>query len=107
MGICVRAFRPCVIYVDRKLREMINSVDPNREIGFSLVSCSYRACERAGEAKLVSMLGFRIVRSSAPAVVVAMAFFAVICMVFNFFHTDRCYLCVCVFDVMCMGFLIG
>jgi len=26
--------------------------DPNREIGFGFVSCSCRACERAGEAKL-------------------------------------------------------
>ena len=28
------------------------TADPNREIGFGFVSCSCRACERAGEAKL-------------------------------------------------------
>ena len=32
--------------------EIINAVDPNREIGFGFVSCSCRACVRAGEAKL-------------------------------------------------------
>ena len=33
-------------------REIIDAGDPNREIGFGFVSCSCRACERAGEAKL-------------------------------------------------------
>ena len=32
--------------------KIIGSADPNREIGFGFVSCSCRACERAGEAKL-------------------------------------------------------
>ena len=32
--------------------EIIDAGDPNREIGFGFVSCSCRACERAGEAKL-------------------------------------------------------
>ena len=31
---------------------MISAVDPSREISFGFVSCSCRACERAGEAKL-------------------------------------------------------
>ena len=30
---------------------------PNREIGFGFVSCSCRACERAGEAKLRGRAG--------------------------------------------------
>ena len=32
--------------------EIVDAVDPNQEIGFGFVSCSCRACERAGEAKL-------------------------------------------------------
>jgi len=35
----------------RRLRRTIDSVDHNREIGFGFVSCSCRACERAGEAR--------------------------------------------------------
>ena len=37
------------IYIYRKL---IDAGGPNREIGFGFVSCSCRACERAGDAKL-------------------------------------------------------
>ena len=37
---------------NRRLGGIINAVDPNREIGFGFVSCSCRACVRAGEAKL-------------------------------------------------------
>ena len=33
------------------------SANPNREIGFGFVSCSCRACERAGEAKLRGRVG--------------------------------------------------
>ena len=33
------------------------TADPNREIGFGLVSCSCRACVRAGEAKLRERVG--------------------------------------------------
>jgi len=33
------------------------TADPNREIGFGFVSCSCRACERAGEAKLRERVG--------------------------------------------------
>ena len=48
--------------------------DPNREIGFGFVSCSCRACVRAGEAKLrerardkvFSSLVARLARCAAP-----------------------------------------
>ena len=48
--------------------------DPNREIGFGFVSCSCRACVRAGEAKLrervrddaFSSLVARMARCAAP-----------------------------------------
>ena len=48
--------------------------DPNREIGFGFVSCSCRACVRAGEAKLCervrhdafSSLVARMARCTAP-----------------------------------------
>ena len=48
--------------------------DPNREIGFGFVSCSCRACVRAGEAKLrervrddaFSSLVARIARCAPP-----------------------------------------
>ena len=33
------------------------TADPNREIGFGFVSCSCRACVRAGEAKLRERVG--------------------------------------------------
>ena len=33
------------------------TADPNREIGFGFVSCSCRACVRAGEAKLRGRVG--------------------------------------------------
>ena len=39
------------IHMYRRLRGIIDAVDPNREIGFGFVSCSCRAYERAGEAK--------------------------------------------------------
>ena len=41
----------------RRLGGLIGSADPNREIGFGFVSCSCRACERAGEAKLRGRVG--------------------------------------------------
>jgi hypothetical protein len=40
------------MYTYRRLGGIIGSADPNREIGFGFVSCSCRACVRAGEAKL-------------------------------------------------------
>ena len=51
------------------------SADPNREIGFGFVSCSCRACVRAGEAKLrervkvrcSSTLETKMLRCSAAA----------------------------------------
>ena len=57
--------------------EIIDAVDPNREIGFGFVSCSCRACERAGEAKLcgrvrgecLSTLGVSSLTFPLPAVV--------------------------------------
>ena len=56
--------------------------DPNREIGFGFVSCSCRACVRAGEAKLrervrddaFSSLVARIARCAATAPPVALDF---------------------------------
>ena len=65
---------------------IINAVDRHREIGSGFVSCSCRACERAGEAKLcgrvrgecLSTLGFRMVRCTS----------AVVCLRFGF-----CLLC--------------
>ena len=38
---------------------------PNREIGFGFVSCSCRACERAGEAKLCVRVRERAVFGNA------------------------------------------
>ena len=41
----------------RRLGGIIDLSIPNREIGFGFVSCSCRACERAGEAKLRGRVG--------------------------------------------------
>ena len=76
-----------------------NAVDPNREIGFGFVSCSCRACERAGEAKLcgrvrgecLSTLGVSILTFPAPAVVVAFAFLLLCAWVLRLFGTVSCY----------------
>ena len=69
-------------YLYRRLGGIIGSADPNREIGFGFVSCSCRACVRAGEAKLrervrddaFSSLVARMARSPAAAVGLALDF---------------------------------
>ena len=78
---------------------------PNREIGFGFVSCSCRACERAGEAKLcgrvrgecLSTLGVSILTFPAPAVAVCFAF---CCYLHGFFQKTLGYSCVFLVFVM-------
>ena len=41
-----------VVYSGSEIGGKEALAEPNREIGFGFVSCSCRACERAGEAKL-------------------------------------------------------
>jgi len=86
--------------------ETSTQLTPNREIGFGFVSCSCRACERAGEAKLCGRvreqcfptLVPRMVRcSAAPAVLWGFRF---CCYAHGFF--DR----LSFFDAMLIGFLI-
>ena len=47
-----RCFSIICCFIYRRLGGIIGSADPNWEIGFGFVSCSCRACVRAGEAKL-------------------------------------------------------
>ena len=94
--------------------------DPNREIGFGFVSCSCRACVRAGEAKLcgcvrevcLPTLGARTATNSTPGVGgFGFCFFVANYMGFKRFSHG---LLLCswvfwsflVFDGMLMGFLM-
>ena len=69
---------------------------PNREICFGFVSCSRRACERAGEAKLCGCAReqcspalvprtVRCVAAPAPATACAFSFLLLCSWLFNFF----------------------
>ena len=91
--------------------EIVDAVDPNQEIGFGFVSCSCRACERAGEAKLCGRvreqcfptLVPRMVRCSAAAAAAAPAVicsFRFCCYAHGFFDF------LSFLDAMLMGFLI-
>ena len=88
--------------------EVIHAGDTDREIVFGFVSCSCRACERAGKAKLcgrvkeecLSTLGVRMVRCT-PGLVVPLRFFCYLNRFVCLFHTDRCYLWRGLFVLLC------